>query len=137
MDEAQAPPVQELQAVRGPGQVLGGQVRRRVLRALPLAAGAAASPKATATKVAVKDDFFSPTNVSVAKGGKVVWNWSGMNTQTHNVTLFAGPKGVKKSQFTSTNASSHFQFKKTFEKPGTYRFHCTLHPVEMKMTVKV
>src|SRR5881628_1200888 len=108
MDEAQAPPVQELQAVRGPGQVLGGQVRRRALRVLPLAAaaaavvalpltaGAAASPKATATKVAVKDDFFSPTNVSVAKGGKVVWNWSGMNTQTHNVTLFAGPKGVKK-----------------------------------------
>ena len=36
----------------------------------------------------------------------------------------------------SEPASSGYTYKKTFKKPGIYKFVCTLHE-EMKMTVRV
>ena len=49
-----------------------------------------------------------------------------------------GPKGVKKSKFTSqTSSVEGFKFTKKFKKPGKYNFYCTIHPDVMKMTVKV
>ena len=44
------------------------------------------------------------------------------------------PKGVKK--FQSEPASSGYEYKRTFKKPGTYEIICTLHE-EMVMTIKV
>ena len=51
-------------------------------------------------KVKVLDDFYKPTNVKIKKNKKVKWKW-GQDFNTHNVTLKKGPKGVKKSKFTS------------------------------------
>ena len=42
----------------------------------------------------------------------------------HNVTLRKGPKGVKRSQFTSINAVRGIHFKRTFLTTGTYHFVC-------------
>jgi plastocyanin len=88
-------------------------------------------------KVKVLDDFFKPTNVKIKKNKKVTWKW-GQDFNTHNVTLKKGPKGVKKSKFTSqTSSVEGFKFTKKFKKPGKYNFYCTIHPDVMKMTVKV
>ena len=88
-------------------------------------------------KVKVLDDFFKPTNVKIKKNKKVKWKW-GQDFNTHNVTLKKGPKGVKKSKFTSqTSSAEGFSFTKKFKKPGKYNFYCTIHPDVMKMTVKV
>jgi plastocyanin len=88
-------------------------------------------------KVKVIDDFFKPTNVKIKKNKKVKWKW-GQDFNSHNVTLKKGPKGVKKSKFTSqTSSAEGFSFTKKFKKPGKYNFYCTIHPDVMKMTVKV
>jgi plastocyanin len=88
-------------------------------------------------KVKVLDDFFKPTNVKIKKNKKVTWKW-GNDFNTHNVTLKKGPKGVKKSKFSSqTSSAPGFKFTKKFKKPGKYNFYCTIHPDSMKMTVKV
>lgn len=88
-------------------------------------------------KVKVLDDFYKPDNVKVKKKGKVTWKW-GQDFNSHNVTLKKGPKGVKKSDFTSqTSSAEGFKFTKKFKKPGKYNFYCTIHPDVMKMTVKV
>jgi plastocyanin len=88
-------------------------------------------------KVKVLDDFYKPDLVKVKKYGKVRWKW-GDDFNSHNVTLKKGPKGVKKSKFTSqTSSDKGFTFTKKFKKPGKYNFYCTIHPDIMKMTVKV
>ena len=88
-------------------------------------------------KVKVLDDFFKPDNVKIKKGKKVKWKW-GATFNNHNVTLKKGPKGVKKSKFSSqTSSAEGFKFTKKFKKPGKYNFYCTIHPDVMKMTVKV
>jgi len=88
-------------------------------------------------KVKVLDDFFKPDNVKIKKNKKVTWKW-GNDFNTHNVTLKKGPKGVKKSKFSSqTSSAEGFKFTKKFKKPGKYNFYCTIHPDVMKMTVKV
>lgn len=108
------------------------------------AAGVAGKTK----KVKVVDDFFSPTKLTVKKDTKVAFKWGGDNLNTHNVTMTKGPKGVKKSKkpcakgkITKCNMSAAgsigINFKPTFNKPGTYKFICTIHPTVMQMTVKV
>jgi plastocyanin len=103
--------------------------------------GASAShhkpPPPKPVTVKLKDSFYSPSKLSVKKDGKIVWKWVSSNTQTHNVTLESAPKGVKKSQFDSNNASSDFTFKTKFTKPGKYHFECTLHPTTMQADVTV
>jgi plastocyanin len=108
-----------------------------------LAATGIASPLAKdkkPEKVKVEDDFYNPDNVKVKKNGKVKWKWGQVFNQ-HNVTLKKGPKGVKKSKFTSQttggSGAEGFTFTKKFKKPGKYNFYCTVHPDIMKMTVKV
>jgi plastocyanin len=106
-----------------------------------LAATGVASPLAKGKKpekVKVEDDFYNPDSVKVKKNGKVTWKW-GQVFNNHNVTLKKGPKGVKKSKFTSqTTGAEGFKFTKKFKKPGKYNFYCTIHPdvMTMKVTVK-
>lgn len=102
--------------------------------------GAAATAKAPApARVTVNDFFYSPTAVTIKKGGSVKWVWSSENTNPHTVHLKSGPKGLKDrgTYSTKTSAVSEARFKKTFETPGTYKYICTIHPTQMKMTVTV
>jgi len=104
------------------------------------------------SKVEVADDFFSPTTLKVKKNAKIKFAWDSSNTNTHNVTLKKGPKGVKlgcptkgKDAFSdliskcnkSDSGSVGVKFAKTFDKPGKYSFICTIHPDVMKLDVTV
>jgi plastocyanin len=95
------------------------------------------SRKPVVKNVQVKDDFYSPTKVTVKKGQQVNWIWNKENFDTHTVTLIKGPKGVSRKKFSSFQASAGVHFKLTFTKAGTYHFQCQLHPLTMNMTVTV
>jgi plastocyanin len=102
-------------------------------------AASAQAPKKPPVKVTVNDFYFAPTAVTIGKGRAVKWIWSSFNTYPHDVHLKKGPTGLKnKSRFsTTTTAVTDASFQRTFEVPGTYRFICTVHPSEMRMTVTV
>lgn len=99
--------------------------------------GGGASARLTPKIVQVKDDLFTPVNVSLLKGGSVKWKW--VNTiHTHNVRLQTAPAGVVKSNFNSQNSSSPtYTFTRKLTKLGRYHFICSIHPTKMQMNVNV
>lgn len=106
---------------------------------LVVTTAAAQAPKKPPVKVTVNDFYFAPTAVTIGKGRAVKWVWSSYNTYPHDVHLKQGPRNLKnKSRFsTTTTAVTDAHFQRTFEVPGTYKFICTVHPSEMRMTVTV
>jgi plastocyanin len=108
-----------------------------VLALLPTTAGAGSTVKPKLVSVA--DFYFGPDRVTVTEGGAVKWVWAATNTYPHDVHLKQSPKGLpnKGSYSTKTTAVTNASFKRSFETPGTYRFICTIHPTQMKLTVTV
>jgi plastocyanin len=89
------------------------------------ASGGRDDRSATASKrpsVSIKDNFFSPTSVSVAQGVKVTWRWRGSND--HNVKFRKVPSGASKR---GAGTKSSGSFSRSFSKRGTYRYVCTIH----------
>ena len=86
----------------------------------------AASPAVTKTVAAanevVIDDFrFGPTVLTVPVGTKVVW--TNDDSDPHTVTSETDPKLLKSPPL---DTGDSFAF--TFDKPGTYRYFCSIHP---------
>src|SRR6266446_3120625 len=73
---------------------------------------------ASITNVSVGDNFYSPTNVSIAVNDKVKWVWIGFNQ--HTVTSDTGlwNSGLHSIGFTFTN---------TFTAAGSFPYYCTIH----------
>jgi plastocyanin len=111
-------------------------VRRYAAAALLAAACAfpAVALAAPAKKIKVGDDYYGPTKVTVKRGTTVKWVWLDYNTNSHDVKLKSGPKGVKK--FHSASAASGYTFSRKLTAPGTYKIVCSLHQ-DMAMTIKV
>ncbi len=130
-------------------------MRRATALIAVLAAGIlipATSAGAATKRVTVADDFFAPVELKVKKNDKIKWAWDASNTNTHNVTMKDGPKGVKKGckkkgkdayspLISKCNKSGSgaigIKFKKKMDVKGKYKFICTIHPTVMQMTVKV
>jgi plastocyanin len=104
-----------------------------------LGATAVAKPAPKPKEVTVNDFFFGPSAVTIKKGASVKWVWSSFNAYPHDVHLKSGPKGLQKkgTYSTKTTAVTNARFQKTFPTPGTYKYICTIHPSEMKLTVTV
>lgn len=122
------------------GRLLQGAAAVMAAAALLGATAASAqAPRAKPTVVTVNDFYFGPTAVTIRTGHTVKWVWSEFNTYPHDVHLKKGPKGLKnKSSYsTHTTAVTDAVFKKKFERPGTYKYICTIHPTEMHLTVTV
>jgi plastocyanin len=58
--------------------------------------------------------------------------WKFYGGELHNLTLANGPVGIGSPNLDDGRAFSH-----TFSEPGTYRFFCGLHPVQMSERVVV
>jgi plastocyanin len=110
-----------------------------MLRKLAVAAVAAAigltavtAPAHAGAKktVTVRNNSFSPGAVKIKKGDTVVWKWT-QGGVPHNVTPSGGGRGSQ------TSSRQGFAFARTFAKKGTYKFECTIHPTQMRITVKV
>ena len=105
---------------------------RRALPAAVVVAVAAlgAAPSLAADKgVAVKDDYFKPSSITIKKGTKVVWTWKGQGR--HNVVAAQGPSSFR-SKIKRQGTYQH-----TFKRTGTWQLTCTVHPgMNMKVVVK-
>jgi len=90
-------------------------------------------------EVSVADFYFGPETLTLKQGQSVNWVWAETNTYPHDVHLKQGPPGLKAkgSYSTKTTAVTNARFEKTFTRPGTYKYICTIHPTQMKMTVTV
>ncbi len=80
--------------------------------------------------VNVGDRFFGSPNLRVKQGSFVTWQFAGQ--ELHNVTLANGPEGIG-----SDNLDGNRAFTQKFSRPGTYRFFCALHPVQMQERIVV
>lgn len=127
--------------MRRPAIFAGGAVLIACLTAVALlgATASAAKQAPKPAKVTINDFYFGPSSVTIKQGGSVKWIWSSLNTYPHDVHLKSGPRKLKQkfSYSTKTTAVTEARFQKAFPTPGTYKFICTIHPTEMKLTVVV
>jgi plastocyanin len=79
------------------------------------AAGAADGP----TVVLAKDFMFAPASLTVRTGATVTW--TNDDDEPHTVVSEAG-------LFHSPALDTHESFTFRFDKPGTYRYACSIHP---------
>ena len=86
-------------------------------------------PDATgAVNIGIMDFSFNPVSVTVVKGTKVTW--TNKDSMSHTVTSDQGT--TLDSQALATGES----YSVTFLNPGTYTYHCKIHP-SMKGTITV
>jgi plastocyanin len=93
---------------------------------------AAADPQAGASatkRVRVGDFFFKKRSITIQRGDRVRWVWIGR--QPHDVTVTRGPR-----KFHSRTKRSGSYRKRLFTR-GTYRYICTVHPIDMRGKVVV
>ncbi len=89
------------------------------LMAAVMAAIWAVSEAAVANKIEMKDFMFMPSTLTVNAGTEV--SWTNKDDEPHTVV---SDTGLFRSGALDTGES--FSFK--FDKPGTYRFICSIHP---------
>ena len=78
--------------------------------------------------VLIKNFAFGPMNITVARGTAVVWK--NLDGEPHTV---ASADGLFRSQALDQNDSFRF----TFDKSGTFRYICSIHPkMRASITVK-
>lgn len=78
-----------------------------------------AAPALADTLITIKDFDFMPMTVSVPVGTTVTWK--NLDGEPHTVV---SPDGVFRSK--ALDEGDSFSFK--FDKPGTYKYLCTIHP---------
>jgi plastocyanin len=84
------------------------------------ASTAATTTAATATNAAaIKGFAFQPDVLKVKVGAKVTW--TNDDTVAHTVT-------ADTNSFASGNLQPAGSFSFTFTRPGTYAYHCSIHP---------
>lgn len=107
-------------------------MQRRTVALASLALGwAVLADSARAEDAAVHiDNFsFSPAQITVVPGTKVIW--TNRDDIPHTVVDSANPRAFKS---TALDTDDIYSF--VFTKPGTYRYFCSLHP-HMQGTVVV
>ncbi len=85
--------------------------------------------KTGGVKIEMKHHLFNPASIEIEKGTKVEWH----NGDLAPHTVTSDPKGTI---FDSGIILPTFHYSHTFDTPGTYPYHCTIHE-GMKGTVIV
>lgn len=81
--------------------------------------------------VVMKDIMFKPATISVAKGDTVTWK----NDDTTNHDVTADDKSFSSGD--AGNIAPGDTYKNTFDKAGTFKYVCTIHPgMEGEVVVK-
>lgn len=103
-------------AVRQPAAPAAPAATARSAASTPAVAADAAADEAAVT---IRQMQFSPARMTVKKGATVTWTQR--DNMPHTVTASNGSFG---SQTLNGGAS----YSRTFDKPGTYSYYCSLHP---------
>jgi len=91
------------------------------------AAEPAAAPSAADSSIAIRNFMFEPMSLVVAAGTKVTWkNFDGEPHTIHSID----------DAFRSGALDQNDTFSFQFDKPGTYRYACSIHP-QMIATIVV
>ena len=90
-----------------------------LLAALTPCTSHADAASGASTIVMAKDFMFAPTSMNVAAGSTVTW--TNRDEEPHTVV---SESGLFRSGALDTNESFSYRF----EKPGTYRYTCSIHP---------
>jgi plastocyanin len=85
------------------------------------------TPATNVTSVMIHNFSFMPQSISIPKGTTITW--TNMDTAPHTVTSDTGA-------FASGNLQTNDTFRFTFNTPGTFTYHCAIHP-HMKATITV
>jgi plastocyanin len=102
--------------------------------------GPSASPATTQTQVPgtmtvnIENFAFIPASITVPKGTTVTW--VNQDTTDHQIVNDAQGSIGQGTLFTSNSLQKGAQFSFRFDTPGTYPYHCSIHP-SMKATVIV
>ena len=93
------------------------------------------SPAAAAAeaKAAIQDNSFTAT-VTVAKGGKVTWDWTGSQNPHSVIGTSANAKTLLSSP---VNREGKGTYTATFAEAGTYEYQCGIHGASMTGKVVV
>jgi plastocyanin len=81
---------------------------------------------------------FLPSTITVVIGVNNTIIWTNQDVTPHTVTTLPGstlPSGA--SSFDSSTLSQGQTFRLTLSIPGTYQYHCSIHPAWMKSTIIV
>jgi plastocyanin len=76
---------------------------------------------ATPEAVVIRDFSFTPATITVAPGTEVTW--TNQDNEPHRVVNAADPKLF---QSAALDTNDKYSFK--FDKQGTYRYFCSIHP---------
>jgi plastocyanin len=82
-------------------------------------ASSATTPRAQESTISIRDFSFSPVSLTVPVGATVSWN--NLDGEPHTV------KSIDQS-FRSGALDQNDSFSFKFDKPGTYRYVCSIHP---------
>ena len=105
--------------VRSTPIALAAVVTASCFSGAPPTAGPVAPPTA-AVEASASANTFSPSLVTVAKGGTVTWS---IGTRRHNVTFFGNPAAPA-----NVESSASITATRTFPAVGTFPYNCSLHP---------
>jgi plastocyanin len=92
--------------------------------------------------VTIEDNKFTPANITIAHGNKVMWTNNGAN-MAHTVTSNGHPGAQSKctpistEDFDSGTIAHGATFEHTFPNAGTYAYHCEIHGCQMPGTITV
>jgi plastocyanin len=84
------------------------------------------TPPANTNEVAITNDAFTPTNISVPVNTTVTWTWNTCGSdaygyatcESHNVLFDDGA---------TSGAQNSGTFARTFATAGTFNYHCSIH----------
>jgi plastocyanin len=77
------------------------------------------APMTAAVEAGSATNTFTPSAVTIAKGGTVTWT---IGTRRHNVVFFANPAAPA-----GIEAATGVTASRTFPQTGTYPYNCSLH----------
>jgi plastocyanin len=93
----------------------------------PTPTGTSAPIQSSEAKVSIANFAFDPAILTITAGTTVTW--TNNDTVSHNVTSDDG-------SWSSNSLGKGETFSFTFTKPGTFLYHCGVHP-SMKATITV
>jgi plastocyanin len=99
-----------------------------ILRTVPESGGAPPTPAPGSVQVELRENAFEPHSVTVPAGATV--EWANRGRHGHTVTSDA-------RLWDSGEMAPGAVYSRSFPRPGSYPYHCGLHPTEMRGVVVV
>ena len=87
-----------------------------------------------AATVSIQNFAFSPASITIPRGATVTW--VNQDSANHRVLNDAGGSIAEGALFSSDSLPNGGTYSFRFDTPGTYPYHCSIHP-SMKATVIV